>query len=287
LYGSIAAAITRVSPVVNNLAGLGGAFSSSGVTAGVIRAFILAAFKVLFRGKNRCVIVENSDDRDFLTSRVGIPQENAILIRGIGVDESRFSYSEERLGSIPTVSMVSRLLWPKGVGELVEAGKIIRARGTKVNIQLVGLPDESSRVSVPESQLLKWQSEGDIEWLGYQDDIQKIWKSSNIAVLPSYYREGIPRSLLEAAACGRAIVTTDMPGCREIVRDGKNGLLVPPRDSYALADAVEKLINNPEIRQSMGRAGRALIEESFTEEYVVEQTLAVYRMLLEREKSLA
>ena len=148
LYGSIAAAITRVSPVVNNLAGLGGAFSSSGVTAGVIRAFILTAFKLLFRGKNRCVIVENSDDRDFLTSRVGIPQENAILIRGIGVDESRFSYSEERLGSIPTVSMVSRLLWPKGVGELVEAGKIIRARGTKVNIQLVGLPDESSRVSV-------------------------------------------------------------------------------------------------------------------------------------------
>ena len=230
LYGSIAAAAAGVSPVINNLAGLGGAFSEDGFTAKLIRWFIENAFRLLFRGNNKCVIVENTDDKRFLVNEASIPELNVVVIRGIGVDENRFACSEEMLGSVPNITMVSRMLWPKGIGELVEAGRILRARGKNINIQLVGAPDKSSRLSVPEAQLLKWQSEGEIEWLGFQEDIPAVWKLSNIAVLPSYYREGIPRCLLEAASCGRAIITTDTPGCREIVKDGLNGILIPPRD---------------------------------------------------------
>lgn len=178
------------------------------------------------------------------------------------------------------------MLWPKGIGELVEATRILRGRGRQIKVQLVGIPDTSSRVSIPRKQLLKWQSEGVIEWLGYRDDIPELWRHSHIAVLPSYYREGIPRSLLEAAACGRAIVTTDMPGCREIARNGHNGLLVPPRDPVAIADAIERLLDDAELRQRMGMAGRELVENEFAEEHVVAQTLDLYRRLLdERERA--
>jgi len=281
LYGTVAGIITGISPVVNNLAGLGQAFSSEGMMAAVIRAGLRGAFRVLFSRAGTCTIVENSDDRHFLTSVVGIDGRAVALVRGIGVDVSRFMPVPEILNSIPTVTMVSRMLWPKGVGELVDAARILRKRGKPVNIQLVGVPDPSSRVSVPERQLLEWQEEGIVEWLGYREDVADIWRHSNIAILPSYYREGIPRSLLEAAACGRAIVTTDMPGCREIVLHGRNGLLVSPRSPAAIADAIDLLAGDPELRRRMGQVGREMVEREFAEEHVVAQTLDVYRALLE------
>ena len=281
LYGTVAGIITGISPVVNNLAGLGQAFSSEGMMAAVIRAGLRGAFRVLFSRAGTCTIVENSDDRHFLTSVVGIDGRAVALVRGIGVDVSRFMPVPEILNSIPTVTMVSRMLWPKGVGELVDAARILQKRGKPVNIQLVGVPDPSSRVSVPERQLLEWQAEGIVEWLGYREDVADIWQHSNIAILPSYYREGIPRSLLEAAACGRAIVTTDMPGCREIVLHGRNGLLVSPRSPAAIADAIDLLAGDPELRRRMGQVGREMVEREFAEEHVVAQTLDVYRALLE------
>jgi glycosyltransferase involved in cell wall biosynthesis len=173
------------------------------------------------------------------------------------------------------------MLWPKGIGELVQAARILRERGVAVRIRLVGMPDTTSRVAVPAGQLAQWQAEGLVEWMGHRDDIPELWRTSNIAVLPSYYREGVPRSLLEAAACGRAIVTTDMPGCREIVEHGVNGLLVPPRDASALADAIAQLAADAAMRRRMGQAGRALVEKVFSEESTVEQTLAVYRRLVD------
>lgn len=279
LYGGIAALLTGTRPVIYNLAGLGGAFSTGGVVAAVVRQLLIAAFRVLFRLGNTSTIVENSDDRDFLISRVGIPGSKAVLIRGIGVDEARFAFTEEPKNAVPVISLVSRLLWPKGIGELVMAGRILRERGIAVSIQIVGTPDPASRLSVPNARLSEWQAEGAIRWLGYRDDIPLIWQQTNIAVLPSYYREGIPRSLLEAAACGRAIVTTDMPGCREIVEHERNGLLVPPRDPQALADAIERLIKAPEVRKQMGMEGRRTVLNGFTEKQVVGQTLSVYRNL--------
>ena len=149
-------------------------------------------------------------------------------------------------------------------------------------MQRFAKPDAASRVSVPEATLREWHEQGSIEWLGYQDNIPEIWAEAAIAVLPSYYREGIPRSLLEAASCGRPLITTDMPGCREIVTDGVNGFLVPPRDALALADALEKLVRDPDLRERMGRAGREMVLKDFTEQQVVWQTLHVYRQLLEQ-----
>lgn len=283
LYGSIAARLSGTAPVVNNLAGLGQAFSSTGMAAGLIRQGLITAFRLLFRGKHTCTIVENADDQAFLVSRIGLPEHQAVLIRGIGVDEQRFCYHDEQPQTVPAVVMVSRLLWPKGVRELVEAGRILRARGIGVQIRLVGKPDDASSVSVPESDLQAWHDQGDIEWLGHRDDIAQIWAQAAIAVLPSYYREGIPRSLLEAAACGRPVVTTDMPGCREIVEDGVNGYLVLPRDVVSLADALEKLIRDPLLRARMGRAGRERVLQHFTERQVVGQTLETYHALLEHD----
>ena len=286
LFGSIAGLVTGISPIVNNLAGLGQAFTSRGVFAALVRSGLVNAFRLLFRRGGTCTIVENSDDWRFLVTQVGLDKKAVALIRGIGVDINRFLPGPENTQETPTITMVSRMLWPKGVGELVEATRILRGRGRQVKVQLVGTPDTSSRVSVPQEQLLKWQSEGVIEWLGYRDDVPELWRRSHIAVLPSYYREGIPRSLLEAAACGRAIVTTDMPGCREIVRNGHNGLLVPLRDPVAIAEAIERLLDDAEMRQRMGMAGRELVESEFAEEHVVAQTLSVYRKLLdERERA--
>jgi glycosyltransferase involved in cell wall biosynthesis len=282
LYGSIAARLSGTAPVVNNLAGLGHAFSSTGRGAAVVRQGLIAAFRLLFRGKHTCTIVENSDDLAFLIDRIGLPEKQAVLIRSIGVDEQRFAFCEEQPQTVPAVVMVSRLIWPKGVRELVEAGRILRARGISVRVRLVGKADKASSVSVPENVLQAWHDQGDIEWLGHQDDIPRIWAQAAIAVLPSYYREGIPRSLLEAAACGRPVVTTDMPGCREIIEDGVNGYLVVPRDVVSLADALEKLIKDPSLRDRMGRAGRERVLQHFTERHVVAQTLDTYQDLLER-----
>lgn len=280
LYGGIAALLTGTRPVVYNLAGLGSAFSAQGPGARLIRGVLETAFRLLFRRRHSCTIVENSDDREFLMRRIGLPPRQAILIRGIGVDQHRFDYSDEPETAVPVITLVSRLLWPKGIGELVEAGRLLRARGLAFRIQLVGMPDPQSRLSVPESQLRAWQEQDEVVWLGYREDIPAIWRQSSIAVLPSYYREGIPRSLLEAASCGRAIVTTDMPGCREIVEHGRNGLLVPPRDVQALADALEKLLRDAPLRAAMGRAGHAMVLQDFTQEYVIEQSLVVYKQLL-------
>ena len=282
LYGSIAARWLGLTPVINNLAGLGQAFSSSGLAAGVIRQGLITAFRLLFRRPGSCCIVENADDRRFLIDTAGLRPDRAVLIRGIGVDEQRFAYREETVQPVPAIVMVSRLLWPKGVAELVEAGRLLGARGIKAVVRLVGKPDEASRVSVPQQTLQAWHDQGDIEWLGYQEDVPAVWRQAAIAVLPSYYREGIPRSLLEAASSGRPVVTTDMPGCREIVEDGINGYLVPPRDVVALADALEKLLRDPLLRERMGRAGRERVLQHFTERQVVAQTLATYQALLER-----
>lgn len=280
LLGSLAANITHTSPIVNNLAGLGHAFSSKGPISAIIRVGVIAGFKYLFSGADRCVLVENADDAEYMVSCIGLDRGKVAVIRGIGVDVDRFSPSGETLDGELTVTMVSRMLWPKGVGELVEAVRILRSRGRYAKVQLVGKPDPSSRVSVPEEQLLVWQSQGLVRWLGYREDISELWRHSHIAVLPSYYREGVPRSLLEAAACGCPIVTTDTPGCRDIVRQGVNGLLVPTRDAVAIADALEQLIDDPEMRRRMGREGRKLVVKEFTEDRVVKQTLDLYFELL-------
>jgi glycosyltransferase involved in cell wall biosynthesis len=279
VLGSIAALLTRTTPVVNNLAGLGGAFTSRGLRSAITRSALRGAFRFLFNRPDTRTIVENSDDRDFLVNDAGVRASSVVLIKGVGVDTSRFCVRPEPAGT-PVISMVSRMLWPKGIAELVEAARILKGRQLPVRIQLIGEPDPDNRDSVPVSCLKEWNSQGIVSWLGYRDNIPQIWANSNLAVLPSFYREGVPRSLMEAAACGRALIAADMPGCREIVQHGKNGLLVPPRDAEALADAIEQLVNDPDKRRRMGLTGRQLVEQDFAETHVITETLALYRGLL-------
>ncbi len=280
LFGSIAAYFNTDVALVQNLAGLGQAYVSKGIFANLLRGFLNRSFSMLFARKRSKTIVENSDDQDYLANSLNIGNNKVQLIRGIGVDVNRFQYSPEEATDTVYVTMVSRMLWPKGVQELVDAARILKQKQYPVKIRLVGLPDTSSRVSVSHADLQAFHDEGIIEWLGFQEDIPVVWRQSHIAILPSYYREGIPRSLLEAASCGRAIITTDMPGCREIVRNSENGILIAPKNTQAIVDAIITLIDNPEIRQEMGVAGRRMIEQDFTEEQVVSETLSVYELLL-------
>ncbi len=204
--------------------------------------------------------------------------EQTRVILGSGVDPERFVPQPEPPPPV-TILLAARMLWDKGVGELVEAARLLRDRRLSVRVLLAGAPDPANPAAIPESQLRTWQAEGVVEWLGQRGDMPALIAACHIVCLPSY-REGLPLSLIEAAACGRPIVTTDMPGCREVVQRGTNGLLVPPRDPIALAEALRRLIENAELRATLGAAGRERVLERFTVQRVIEQTFAVYEELL-------
>ncbi len=214
-----------------------------------------------------------------IESKTILPERTA-LIRGSGVDIQRFRPSPELDDGPVMATLVARMLRDKGILEFVEASRLLRQQGIQFRAVLVGTPDPDNPTSIPASQLEAWQAEGLVEWWGLNDDIPGVWAQSHIAVLPSAYGEGVPMSLIEAAACGRPIITTDMPGCREIVQHEKNGLLVPVKDSRMLADAIRRLIESPDLRKQMGQEGRKLVEEEFAESVVVSQTLNLYRSML-------
>ncbi|MGB5853325.1 MAG: glycosyltransferase, partial [Rhodanobacter sp.] len=180
----------------------------------------------------------------------------------------------------PCVLLAARLLWDKGVAEYVEAARQLHAAGRHVRFLLAGMPDPGNPAAVPEPTLRQWVAEGVIEWLGHVDDTSELFRAVDVVALPSYYREGLPKSLIEAAACARPLVTTDMPGCREVVTDGQDGLLIPPHDAGALAHAIARLIDSPGLAARLGAAARAKVLAKFDERLVIERTLAVYRQLL-------
>jgi glycosyltransferase involved in cell wall biosynthesis len=280
LIGSFAAVGLPIPVIMNNLAGLGSAFSRSGICSMLARMLLKRAFKYAFSRKRSVTIVENRDDLEYLVREVGISQERVRLIRGVGVNIRLFSPTPEPPGRL-VVTMVSRMLWHKGVGDLVEAARLVKNQGLDVVVRLVGDTDEGNLAGVPQARLREWHAEGVVEWWGFREDIEAIWRHSHIAVFPSYYREGIPRSLLEAAACGRPIITTDMPGCREIVRNEVNGILVMPKDPSQLAAAITRLARDKACRERMGTAGRRIVEAEFGEDRVVAQTMDLYRRLMQ------
>lgn len=275
LYGSLAALCTPRLGVVNALAGLGFLFtSSSGVVRGV-RAMALMVFRRLFSRAHTRVILQNSEDLSLFRDQVGVPADNLRLIRGAGVDVSRYQAVVHGPRESPVVVMVARMLRDKGVGELIEAARQLQRVGVCAQIQLIGGIDikNPNSLTLPELNALKLENA--VEWLGHQANISEVYAKADIAVLPSY-REGMPKSLLEAAACGLPIVTTDTSGCREVVAEGENGYLVPVRDPRRLAEALEKLITNPVLRARMGAASRARAEREFRLEVIIKKTLAVY-----------
>jgi glycosyltransferase involved in cell wall biosynthesis len=277
IYGSLAALLARVPYVVNALAGFGYIFTSTQVRARLLRRPVRAALrKLLTVGEGR-TIVQNPDDARALRE-LGIPEARIAVIPGSGVDTQAFEPAPEPEGPV-VVCMVARMLWDKGVGELVAAARLLKPELPSLRIWLVGPPDVENPASIPESQLTRWVDEGILEWLGQQQDVAALWRQAHIAVLPSY-REGLPKSLLEAAASGRPMVAADVPGCREIVVDNETGLLVPARDSIALAGALRRLAGDAALRQRMGAAARHRAVEHFSQERIASETLALYRSLV-------
>jgi glycosyltransferase involved in cell wall biosynthesis len=275
LYGSVAALLAGRIGVVNALAGMGWLFTSRDARVRGVRTFVRWCFRWLLR--TGLVIVQNPDDEILLVG-MGVPGTRIRRIAGSGVDLVRFSASPEPEG-IPVVLLPARLLWDKGVGEFVAASRLLKQRGVAARFVLAGEPDPHNPAAVSECQLREWVQEGVVEYVGWCDDMPDLLRKSHLVCLPSY-REGLPKSLIEAAAAGRPIVTTDVPGCREAVLDGSTGILVTARNPFDLADALEELVLNRERRVDMGARGRALAEERFGLSAINAQTLSIYSQLL-------
>jgi glycosyltransferase involved in cell wall biosynthesis len=278
IYGTLVARLIGSIKVVNAMAGLGFVFISNKKKIKLLRFFIHQLFRFLFNNKNSQLILQNKDDLEYFFKNKLVNNENVTIVRGSGVDIKKFIPTDESTG-VPIVILASRMLWDKGIGEFVNAARVLKQEGVAARFVLVGDSDPENPASISNTQLSEWHELGIVEWWGEKDNMHKVLAQSSIVCLPSY-REGLPKVLLEAASCGRPIIATDVPGCREIVHDGENGILVPLKDSSSLASAIKELINNPEKRKSMGVNGRRLVESEFSEEIVVSQTLEVYQELL-------
>jgi glycosyltransferase involved in cell wall biosynthesis len=276
--GTFGELLGRQRVIVNAPVGMGYIFTSTDKRASVVKPLLVKILKSLLRSKSVHVVIENPDDLNSLIEDGFVRQSEISLIRGAGVDLNAFPFHPENAGPV-VVTLVSRILRDKGVLEFINAATQLQARLPEVVFQIVGEPDLGNPSAIPESEIDSWESLPNVRYLGRRSDIADILKGSHIVCLPSY-REGLPKSLLEALSCGRPIITTDVPGCREVCADGVNGLLVPARDSIALSNAIEKLAINPDLRQAMGRAGRLRAESEFSNEIVCAQTLDLYRRLL-------
>lgn len=282
VYGTFAALVTRVPHIVNAPVGMGFAFASTGSMARVLKPVVKLLLKLTLAPRSTKVVFENADDLSNAVRHRFLPLSSAVLIRGAGIDLERFRPTPEPAGRVRIV-LVGRMLREKGVREFVGAARQLRCEGIQAEWVLIGGPDAHNLGSLNQSTLDRWNAEGVVTWLGERRDVDLLLAASHIVALPSY-REGLPKSLLEAMAAGKPIITTDVPGCREVCLNEVNGLLVPARDIGALAAAMRDLIQNPQKRIRFGLEGRRLAERCFSTQLVQEQTLALYRDLL-RENS--
>ena len=278
IYGVIVAKLVGSIKIVNAMAGLGFVFISNKKRVKLLRFFVHKLFRFLFSNENGRLILQNKDDLGYFLENKLIKKDRVVVIRGSGVDINKFTPIKESTNT-PIVMLASRMLWDKGVEEFVNAAKILRQENIKARFVLVGENDPENPASISDSQLKKWNKLGAVEWWGPMDNMHEVITQACIVCLPSY-REGLPKVLLEAASCGRPVIATDVPGCREIVHNGENGVLVPPYKVESIADAIKDLVNNPEKRKNMGVNGRKLVESEFSEEIVVSQTLKLYKKML-------
>ena len=281
VYGALAARLAGVPARVNAVAGMGYVFSSHDLKARLLRPVVRALLRLTLGGAHARLILQNPDDVALFEQAGLVDGANVRLIPGSGVDCDRFVPREALPGGVrpARILLAARLLWDKGIAEFVAAARVLRAQGRAVHFLLAGDPDPGNPAAVPEGTVRGWGEEGVIEWLGHVDDMPALYASVDMVVLPSY-REGLPKGLIEAAACALPLVTTDVPGCREVVSDGVDGLRVPERDADALARAIARLLDDPELAARLGRAARAKALECFDERLVVARTIAVYRELL-------
>ena len=278
LYGSLAARLSGVGGVVNSITGRGYIYQTESFKARLLRRIVEPLYHLVFTYPRSAAIFENNDDRVYFIKRGLAPEERTWLIPGVGVDPERFAPAPEPAGS-PVILLAGRLLWDKGVGVLVEAARRLRKR-TAARVVLVGEPDLGNPSAVAADMLAQWQEEGVVEWWGWRSDMPSVYNQCHVVALPTAYGEGVPTALLEAAACGKPLVASDIPGCRAVVHEGVTGFLVPPNDPQALAEALERLALDAQLRSRMGSAARQLVLDQFTHERINAATLEVYRRIL-------
>ena len=281
LYGGLIARITGIKSFVGAVSGLGLVFVASDLKTKIIRIFVKYLYRLSFKHSNMKAIFQNHVDKRTLLDVNVVEEENAIIIKGSGADLFEYKYKEEP-DSVPIVIMACRLLREKGVLDFISMARMLKDKNINAKFILVGEPDYGNPNSFTVEDLAIWKKENFVEVYGFSAHICKLFSNSHIVVLPSYYGEGLPKVLIEAAACGRPIVTTDNPGCMEAVIDNKTGFIVPARDIKSLALAVEKLISNPKLRQKMGKAARIFAEKEFDVNSVVEKHMNIYRELLNK-----
>ena len=282
LYGTLAARVSGVPAVVNAVTGLGYAFDPIRAKSPLGRS-VKFAFSHFFHHEHMLMIFQNAEDRETFVRRGWAAENETVLIPGSGVDANVFKPAVEEYQGAPLVVLVARLLFAKGVAEFVEAARILKRAGSPARLAIIGVPDPANPDSIPQEQLDAWGDERVVEIWGHRDDMPNVLSLASIFVLPTYYPEGIPKALIEAAASGLPAITTDTPGCRDIVVDGETGVLVPPRSATAVADAIAGLLADAPKRREMGRKARERVLERFTVERINETTLSAYDQLLQVE----
>jgi len=279
IYGNIAATLTRVPAAVSTFSGLGHMFAQSDRLSRLFQAIIKMMYRAGFRHSRQIAIFENPDDLAEMTRDGTVPEPKARLVLGVGIDVDEY-YAMPEPDGVPVVVLASRMLRSKGVEVFVEAAKVIRSRGVRARLALCGRVDAGNPSGIPEAQLAAWAEGGVVEWWGWLPSALSVYERSSVVCLPTLYREGVPRVLMEAASCGRPIIATDVPGCREIVQQGINGLLVPKGDAVALADAIEQLVRDTAQRTAFGQNGREIVRQNFAEKRVMDATVGIYDELV-------
>lgn len=285
LYGSLIARWMKIPGIINSITGRGYIFLGNDLKANMLKLIIEPIYRLALNTPRCNTIFENEIDQEYFVNKNLTSVSHTWLIPSVGVDPGKF-YPRSEPEGVPIILMAARMLWDKGVGVLVETARILKAK-TSVRIVLVGEPDIGNPSTIKVETLAKWQQEGLIEWWGWRDDMPAIYNQCHIVTLPTMYGEGVPTTLLEAAACGRPLVASDIPGCRDVIEEGVNGYLIPTNDHYALAKALERLVNDPKLRQKMGLAGRKLMLDKFSKHKVNAATFEVYQRTLASSEELS
>jgi glycosyltransferase involved in cell wall biosynthesis len=273
LYGSIAARLAGVTQIINSITGRGYLFLQNTNETRFLRFWAKLLYRIALLHCGGVTTFENSDDLTFFVQQRLTSLENSRIIAGAGIDPQIFSPAPEPSG-VPLIVLPARMLWDKGVGVLVDAARILKQKYT-VRVALVGNLDSGNPAAIDEETIQTWVSDGIVEWWGFRENMNLVYRACHIVTLPSF-GEGLPTALIEAAACERPVVTTDAPGCRNVVIDGVTGFLVPKSNPPALANSLAQLILDPQLRRSMGLAGRQFILSHFTDDIVNQSFLEIY-----------
>ncbi len=279
VLGILALGLAPRPRIVLHITGLGFLAISDSMRATFARAIALKLLGRTVRRTSTWLLVENSEDLAFLKGAGADPGTRFTMLGGAGIDPDEFVVQPEPNNAVPIAAFVGRIIWPKGVDILMEAARLLSERKTPIIIELYGPTEDNNREAITHRQLESWSDGRKTHYMGITRDIVAVWRHADIFVLPARSREGMPRALLEAAASGRPLVVTDVPGCREFVSNGVEGLIVPPNDPVALADALERLARNPALRAQFGAAARTKIMSGYTESKVEADVEAAYRNL--------